>query len=589
MVEVESEVESKSRICPVPPGSKMGLNWRLRPRTIMVVSLTFMLTTGLVYVWLPRPQPIIIIDLPEDDPIIEYGFITIDGDTNFSDTALVEGWEGDGSPGNPFIIDRLHIDLGGEFGHCIMISNTRVSFTISNCNLAGANVTHQGFGMGPLLKGAGIHLLNVSNGELINNICNNNTGRGIVLEDSTYNTLANNTCNYNEIGICLDSSDSNTLVNNTCISNEWDGIQLGNYWEGSDHNTLANNTCNNNGCEGIDLAGSNHTTVVHNTCNNNDVGFFIDFSFHNTMANNTCTNNACGIIIYCGNHNTVIGNTCTNMLQSSTGPTGFGGGFGILVMTDFNTVANNTCNNNGGAGICISEPYNTVTNNTCTNNTVGIELGILSDSNTVENNTCTSNVIGIRLKGASYNSVENNTCISNEIGILLDSSLFIRSYWDGTLLGHLVFYWGESNYNTVTNNICNSNEIGICLEGSSYNTIANNTCNRNDIAICLNRTLEVIQRNNTECWAYSLSNTVANNTCNYNRVGIYLLDPHSNTVVNNTFLGNTEHDIFEDFTPRKLDTEVVLRSIGFFSSMGLITVTLLAAGLFVGKRVSKGE
>ncbi|MHA3964705.1 MAG: hypothetical protein AM325_014335, partial [Candidatus Thorarchaeota archaeon SMTZ1-45] len=141
MVEVESEVESKSRICPVPPGSKMGLNWRLRPRTIMVVSLTFMLTTGLVYVWLPRPQPIIIIDLPEDDPIIEYGFITIDGDTNFSDTALVEGWEGDGSPGNPFIIDGLHIDLGVEFGHCIMISNTRVSFTISNCNLTGANVT----------------------------------------------------------------------------------------------------------------------------------------------------------------------------------------------------------------------------------------------------------------------------------------------------------------------------------------------------------------------------------------------------------------------------------------------------------------
>jgi len=259
-------------------------------------------------------------------------------------------------------------------------------------------------------------------------------------------------------------------------------------------------------------------------------------------------------------------------------------------MTDFNTVANNTCNNNGGAGICISEPYNTVTNNTCTNNTVGIELGILSDSNTVENNTCTSNVIGIRLKGASYNSVENNTCISNEIGILLDSSLFIRSYWDGTLLGHLVFYWGESNYNTVTNNICNSNEIGICLEGSSYNTVESNTCNDNDIGISLNRKLEVVQRNNSEYWTYSLYNTVANNTCNYNRVGIYLIDPHSNTVINNTLLGNIEHDILEEFYTGEDDPEVpeVLLLIASAGYMGFIVITLLV-GLIVGKRISKGE
>ena len=66
-----------------------------------------------------------------------HGPIAIDGDANFSDKALLEGWNGDGSPENPYLVDGYDIDLSGEVGHCISISNTRVSFTISNCNLTG--------------------------------------------------------------------------------------------------------------------------------------------------------------------------------------------------------------------------------------------------------------------------------------------------------------------------------------------------------------------------------------------------------------------------------------------------------------------
>jgi parallel beta-helix repeat protein len=549
---------------------------------MMAVSLTVLLTSsilvGFLIQWI---IPGGYIDIPDDSsddvPRIPHGAIWIDGDANFSATALLEGWPGDGSPENPFIIDALEIDLEAEFGNCIMISNTRVSFTISNCNLTRANVTHQGFGMVPSLEGAGIHLLNVSNGELISNICNNNTGRGIFLEDSTYNTLANNTCNKNEVGIYLDSSDANTVVNNTCTSNYGCGISVGHYWDGSDHNTLANNICTSNEI-GISIHGSNHTTVVHNTCNSNDDGFFIDFSYYNTLENNTCTNNTCGIKIYDGNYNTVIDNTCTSHVVEEW----WEEGTGILVLTDFNTVANNTCYNND-IGITISERYNIVTNNTCNSNEVGIYLET-ADSNTVENNMCTSNDIGIHVHGSNYNTAENNTCTSNEIGILLESDLYIRSHSDG----RLVFYWGESNNNTVTNNICNNNEVGIRLEGSSYNTVESNICNINDIGISLNRKLVFLQKNNSEYCAYSLFNTVTNNTCNYNRVGIYLLDPHSNIVVNNFFLGNTEHDILMDYTAEMFDTEEVqfLHFLGWF---GFISIILLVAGWIVGKRVSKGE
>ncbi|MHA1936657.1 MAG: hypothetical protein ACW97O_00430, partial [Candidatus Thorarchaeota archaeon] len=105
--------------------------------------------------------------------------IVIDGDASFSDTALLEGWPGDGSPENPYIIDGFDIDLGGAIGHCISIYNTRVSFTISNCNLTGAS--NLGWAIG-----AGISLENVTDGELVNNTCNSNVW-GIFLFLSNFN------------------------------------------------------------------------------------------------------------------------------------------------------------------------------------------------------------------------------------------------------------------------------------------------------------------------------------------------------------------------------------------------------------------
>jgi len=90
--------------------------------------------------------------------------IFIDGDANFSDTASAEGWSGNGSEGDPYIIDGLTIDRGGSAGDCISISNTRVNFTISNCNLTGASVN----------PGAGIYLDNVTHGEITGNLIHNN-------------------------------------------------------------------------------------------------------------------------------------------------------------------------------------------------------------------------------------------------------------------------------------------------------------------------------------------------------------------------------------------------------------------------------
>jgi parallel beta-helix repeat protein len=317
--------------------------------------------------------------------------IAIDGDDDFSYTALLEGWPGDGSPENPFIINGLDIDntalsdqqmYSPGTTHCISISNTRVSFTISNCNLTGAH------GYTPSsTMGAGISLVNVTNGELVNNICNNNLN-GIILKDSDSNTLVNNTCNYNgganiwligstyntidyntcnstHDGICFIDSNFNTVTNNICNNNRL-GISL----YGSHHNTVANNICNNNyegerGC-GIslsesDFGGSNHNTVVNNTCNSNDIGIFLGRAYpnladshSNTVANNTCNSNIWGIYLFGGSFSTVENNTCNS------------NDIGIwLSHSDYNTVANNTCLNNTEHDICLDYSYyNTVVNNT---------------------------------------------------------------------------------------------------------------------------------------------------------------------------------------------------------------------------------
>jgi parallel beta-helix repeat protein len=181
--------------------------------------------------------------------------IYIDGDANFTATAMAEGWPGNGTSGDPFIIEDFDIDLGGAPGHGINISNTRVHFVIRDCNLTGASVD----------PGCGIYLYNVSNGELINN-----------------------TCIGNYIGIYLDFSTSNTLSENNCTSNT---INIYLYYF-SDSNTLSDNTCTSDTNAGIVLFRSNSNTLVNNTCTSStNIGIYIYRSDSNTLSDNIFTSN----------------------------------------------------------------------------------------------------------------------------------------------------------------------------------------------------------------------------------------------------------------------------------------------------------
>ncbi len=243
--------------------------------------------------------------------------IVIDGDANFSAKALLEGWSGDGSPENPYIIDGLDIDLGGAYGPCVRIDNTAVSFIIRNCKLTGS--------------WAGIFLNYVTNGELVNNIVDGNTF-GLLIEYSSNCTMTDNTCTNNFEGISFEDAYYNTVANNTCSNNNNRGIEL----HDSNFNAFSNNTCNRNDAYGISLRESFSNVISDNTCDNNTYGTYLSNSDFNTAENNTCSSNyESGISLINSDSNIVVNNTCNNNR------------IGIyLYDSDSNTVANNTCLNN---------------------------------------------------------------------------------------------------------------------------------------------------------------------------------------------------------------------------------------------------
>lgn len=138
--------------------------------------------------------------------------IRIDGNSDFASQAAQEGWPGDGSPGNPYIIEGYEIDVSGH-GHGIYVGNTTVHFFVRRCyihNISGippypAHETNQ----------AGIFLLRTQNGRLYGNNIHRGFS-GITLDYSDNNIIDNNSFSVSyKRGLFLLQSNNNIISNNT--------------------------------------------------------------------------------------------------------------------------------------------------------------------------------------------------------------------------------------------------------------------------------------------------------------------------------------------------------------------------------------
>ncbi|MGY5881852.1 MAG: NosD domain-containing protein, partial [Candidatus Thorarchaeota archaeon] len=316
--------------------------------------------------------------------------IVIVSDSNFSDTATQEGWFGDGSAGDPYIIEGFEINRAGVALDCIWISNTRVNFTIRNCNITGASFPR-----------SGINLDNVTYGRIERNIVHNNHFN-IYLANAHYVVVKNNTCWGSVYSISMRVSSSNNIITDNDSSNNSNrGVNIE---SSSQYNTVINNTCTGN-VFGVVLYRVWENNIVNNTFNDNsDQGIHSNDADSNDLVNNTCNDNGIGIYLFADSrYNKIHNNTCNSNLIH-----------GIYILSSYyNDVFNNTCNENGDYGIYFYQAdYADLVNNTCNLNRRGIDLHY-TDYSIISNNTCNFNDYGILLDYSTVNTISNNTCANN--------------------------------------------------------------------------------------------------------------------------------------------------------------------------------
>jgi parallel beta-helix repeat protein len=237
--------------------------------------------------------------------------ILINGDANFSDTATVEGWAGDGSPGNPFVIEELDITLSGTTPEAsINITNTRVHFIVQGCNLVGPAAT----------PSYGIYLENSTNGQIANNMVTNFANGLYVISGCSFLSISDNNVSYNSYSIWLEDSHNLTISKNQCSNNFFTGLHL----ENSDGGVISGNNCSENGDYGIRLTSfSDENILTENICNNNtQTGIRLQAASWNTFENNTSYGNQVGIQTTASIDNpihwNIFANNADNILDDGT-------------------------------------------------------------------------------------------------------------------------------------------------------------------------------------------------------------------------------------------------------------------------------
>jgi len=375
--------------------------------------------------------------------------IYINGNAHFASQAENEGWAGDGTEANPYIIENYTIRASTANG--IEIRNTNVYFIIRNC------VIYDGYD-GVYPNYYGIYFYNVQNGK-IDNVTSYNNFYGIYLQHSSNNNTIANCAVYNNSygGIRLWESSNNNQITNCAVYNNTDGIRL----ESSSNNNQITNCAVYNNTDGIRLgSSSNNNSITNCAVYNNSYGIWLYSSSNNNITDNIFTNNGIG---FCGDledciqtieNNTVNGKPLYYFLNEN-GITIDNEDVGQLILvncTDF-TIKNLDISYTAVAVHFLYSSNNTITNCTVYNNSRGIWLCYSSNNNQITNCYVYNNDwYGIYLCYSSNNNQITNCYVYN-------------NYWRG------IYLYSSSNNNQITNCTVYNNSDGIYLCYSSNNEI----------------------------------------------------------------------------------------------------------------------
>lgn len=284
--------------------------------------------------------------------------IKIDSNNDFT----TQGWPGNGTEGDPWIIDGYEID-GNRAGYSVYIGNTTEYFIVRNCYLKNSEEDSYPF------MGCGIIVNNAWNGIIDNNKIINNHYSGINVIDCEKIKIYNNTISGSEMGINMYMSNNNTISYNNFSFNLYSDIKMDTtyynefynntldtgfyifrdlmtwntqvidssnlvngkpvyYWKNQIEGTLPadagqiilgnctnviieNQNISNRRQDVIAIGHSSNVTIRHNKLNNiSGVNIFLYCSNDNIVTNNTITGNKsiCGIILFFSNRNQIIYN-----------------------------------------------------------------------------------------------------------------------------------------------------------------------------------------------------------------------------------------------------------------------------------------
>ncbi|MEE9376746.1 MAG: right-handed parallel beta-helix repeat-containing protein, partial [Candidatus Lokiarchaeia archaeon] len=424
--------------------------------------------------------------------------IFIDGNNMFADNASSEGWNGNGTYSNPYIIENYKINASIRYG--IEIRNTDVYFIIRNVTVSDgrSNYNH------------GFYFTNVTNGELINNIADNNIA-GFLLRDSNNNTLTGNTATNSLHGFRIWYSNNNTLTNNTANSN----IEYGIFLDNSNNNTISENILLLNGLGGIYEENCEWNDISDNNCGLQPFILFSDvdgFDPDGTFTLNwTVSENADKYTLYQNSEIIAEGLTITNYTITDLAIGTYV--FFVKAINEYEELDSNTIEIIVSHIIHIDgnvDFYQTAVARNFTGN------GTYGNPYLIENYEIIASVgHGIHIQNTDVYFIIRNVIVSNG-----------RSNYN------YGFYFTNVTNGKLENNTANNNLNGFTLSSSNNNTITNNTANNND-------------QHGFHLW-YSNNNILTNNTANDNiEYGIFLDNSNNNTISENILLLNGLGGIYE--------------------------------------------
>ena len=274
--------------------------------------------------------------------------ININSNTDFES----QGFPGNGTLSDPYVISGFEITTTQN---CIQIENTDAYFVISECFLHGESFS-------------GVHLVNVTNGVIFNNIISEKNS-GVYSIHCSNICILNNTISDNDtFGIHFSESSNSTLAHNF-LSGSHTGAFA---WDTSNLMVL-NNTISESGGQGIFFIETPNSTIANNTISENFArGLEFGYATNCTFINNILSNN--------GEHGAVI-ESCEENLMVNNSISG-NNGTGLLLISSFdNIVHDNVLMENTGYGI--SCQYGSESNQIYLNILAFNELGNAVDNGTM--------------------------------------------------------------------------------------------------------------------------------------------------------------------------------------------------------------